>query len=737
MKKKMVVFTLFLLFLLPFFRPINSNADMGEAEKTEDGVLVFPIPQTDTEIYDRYKDNSFQLITKEGSGFSPFRSVVQNVSGSFKELVWSGVMNLGKFNTTMVGFLFSFDLDNVIKEPILKMTASMATGMLSLASTIGILSVMLVMLFKYIGEQNLRGAFRLFLMTIGIFFGLVLLSNSDRNDSISSVIVDIDNTVEAAFVTINPVFTEEPTDSVPTGNEDLPNGELKTAGELIEAKIFRTNVYEPYLMNVYGTSNEETIRRKMVTYKNGEYDRIGILLDNDFDNDHSQDIFKQVTDYEAEELNNKTISWKNNFSLAMQGLFYLILNLAQTIIYFLLCVLRLILILLRWLLFPMMPILLLFGLFNSSVNVFKNGGKAFLTVIGFKAMVSFAMVFVASYMSLGYGMASGVDDPFLKIITIAIYLVTPVGLYFFRSIIGKMMTGNLSLSDVGSVLQNPYRTARRMNRASREQAKANKERRKQAKEEHKKKQADTKDKPKKYNLQTPNSAQQQRSERRNEGGESANAATKDQGGSPGLDRDGETKQNVAQIRRYKADKPKKVPEEKSATAPKLSQLRKERSSGRKEKESKMSHKLKQAHENSRYQDAKEKRDQPERQRLKRQAQERNGQRGQEKMRVLANGRSPRRSGQATTAQTGGVQRHAGNTRPQNGQPYQAKQTAQPTTKWRNTGSNHTAATIRKVQKATPASNSPVVREKKSSHSRAGQKRAPVQRSPKGVTRRRA
>lgn len=749
MKKKLFLLVACLFFLLPIFTPTASLAD--ETAKTENDIVVLPAPSNDSDLYTRYKDNHFQLITKEAKSLTGIKATLLNISGGVKDFTWAGVMNTGKFNATMVSFLFSYDIDTAIKTPILNMTASLANGMLSIASTFGILAVMFIMIFKFLGEQNIKGAVRTFFMTMAIFAGLVFFSSSNRNNSFASKVVDIDNAVESTFVTVNPVFTES-TQNVPTGNEGSPNGQLQDAGTMISAKIFRTNVYEPYLLNVYGTTNEETIRKKTIKYKNTDYERIGILLNNDSDSDTSEDLFDTVTKYESEELKNKTISYKNNWTLAMQNLFYLVLNLLQGLVYFVLCILRLILILLRWLLFPLMPILLVLALFNSSVNAFKNGGKAFVTIIGFKGLVALAMVFMASYMSLGYSMAATVDDPFTKIITIALYLITPLGVYFFRNVIGKLLMGNLSLSDIGNVMRHPYRTAGLMNRASREQAKLAKQRRKEMKKRYKKNNGDGKKDPPKYKLQSPKSAEQKRSDSRNE---APNQQTNDSMNQPKLDRDGEQKQNVGAVRRYKQEKPVKEPDsKKEAKAPRLSQLRKERSHERQQKEpNRVSKKLSQAHENSRYQDMKAKRDLPERKRVQKQAQERSEQRQQERMRVVSMARAPRREGQSVQAVKGEFQRNAGNMHKQAGQTYQPKQQVTAVRgQWRTANTTKTSGTkqrvgvpTRPVQKGTKPSvsvpvskesTSPTVEVTKRTPPRKTIQKEPTRQATKGVKRRR-
>ncbi|OTN83960.1 hypothetical protein A5819_003510 [Enterococcus sp. 7E2_DIV0204] len=704
MKKKFILRSIILALLVFLVFPVYSYADKSSSLSPKDKIeelhdevveekeasepIALEIPKNDSELYERYEDSQFQLITKEAKGIT---GIFINISGALKEIVFAGIVATGRFNTAMVDFMFSYNLDDSVKKPILDITSGLAGGLLSLAGTLGIASVVLVMALKYIAEQNLKKIAILFFMTISLFVGLLILKDSTKTDSIAETVVNVDNSIETVFITANPTFTQEPTDNVPMPDEGTPTGGLKSASDLISSKVFRTGVYEPYLLFTYGTANEETIRKKTVKYNEKEYDRIGILLDNDFDNENSRKIFEAVTKYESEELKNKTISWKNNMSLFVQGIFYITLNIAQGIVYFLLSMVRLILVLLRWIMFPLTAILLFTAFFNSGVNVYKNVGKGFATVIGLKAIVSFAMVFVASYMSLGYSVSSKADNPFVKIFIILIYLVTPVGLYFFRHLIGKMITGNLSLNDIGSIIRNPYRSARLMNKASREQSKLAKERRKQMKEDRKKKKngGDNEDDDNNEDKNAPNqpkSSENTRSDKRTDGETDSD--------SPELDKDGEVRENVQSMRRYRTEKPEKEVTPKSNT-PRFSNLRREKANSNTEKNrSKAGEKLNDLHENSRYQDMKEKRDQPERQHVKRQAHQRNAQRQQEQLRVSAVGRSPRRSGQTTSPKQGEFQRNAGNTHKQSNARYEPKKQKteiQPKAKWRKPSSSHTVS----------------------------------------------
>lgn len=718
-------------------------------------------PASDTELYSRYKDNSFQLMTKEATSLTGLKASIQNLSGGLKEFIWSGIVNTGRFNTAMVGMLFSFDLDTKIKQPILNITASMASGMLSIASSIGIIAVTLIMVFKYSAEQKVRSAFFVFLTTIGIFTTLVCFSSSTRNESISSYVVDIDNKVESTFVTVNPTFSEET--KIDTTNKNSEQS-LKSASDLIKAKVFRTSIYEPYLIFNYGTSNEKKIREKKVEISGSEYDRIGVLLDNDGDTNNNQEIHEKTVQYESDKLKNKTISYKNNFSLVGQGIFYLVLNIIQMIIYFVLCILRLILVLLRWLLFPLVPVVLLLGMFNTGINVFKNSAKGFITVIGLKALVSFTMMFVAGYMSFGYSMASEINNPYEKIITICIYLITPIGVYFFRSIIGQMLTGTLKASDLNAVVRHPIRTANRMNRASKEQAKLAKERRKDLKEQAKKRKKEEEERKEKdgksgEDTKQPKSSESKFSNRRNE---DRSSNPKSENAQEQNEKQPEQPKDIGAMRRTRKEKEPSIKEAQKQEKQEARRQRTEKrfSSLRREMPSKenqegttnniiLGQKFQKAHEESRYQDMKHKREQPERQRIKKHSKQRAERRMQEQQRLTSTGRSPRREGQSTQRPKGEVKQQTINTRPRTGKKFtprsQQQPIIQPKAKWKKTGSNQGNTPVRKVpNRKNQGQKVPVKSQRQKSQSPKGRqskrtvemKKTLEVKQPKGVRRRR-
>lgn len=478
-KRAILLFTCF--FLLFAFSGISNaepspdNPDVNVEDATDDTDL----------IYERYKDNSFELMTKEGRG------IVANISGGIKSFFWSGVVGIGKFNVEMVRFMFALDIVTLVKVPIQSLTAGIAKNMTSLASTIGICIVALVMLLKYFGEQRYKQIFRVFFMTIAIFTGLSILSDGSSNDTAFTKLMDIDSAIEAKFVSINPVFggnsleDKDKDKDKKDKKEASASDKLKASADLIASRIYRSNVYEPYLLMQYGTSNPEKIREKTVKYKNVDYDRIGILLDNDIAEGDNEKIFEAVINYESKDLKNKNIHYSKSFTVAGFSLFYMVINLIQMVVFFILAILRIILAFLQLMLWPLLPILLLVGLFNFESNVFVNYGKAFGLTIFMKSMTGVACIIFAMYVTFGFQVSSTVENPYHKMITILVYVIAPIGTYVFRFIIAAMFTGRMNMGMVGHALANPMKTNRLLQNESKERANEAKERRKKAKADRK------------------------------------------------------------------------------------------------------------------------------------------------------------------------------------------------------------------------------------------------------------
>lgn len=467
------------LLLLSISTPVFASP-----EGDRNGVVVQETTTDVDRIYERYKDNSFELMTKEmpKESLTGFKETLTNATGTMKNMVWGMVKGIGQFNAEMVKFLFTLDVITPIKEPVQQLTASIASNMLSIAGSIGIGFVTLIMGIKFIGEQRFRKAFRVFGMTILIFTGLSVCKDATTSDSLFHQMFEADKQIEAAFVKVNPVLNGE---SVPESKDGNVNDRLKSAGELMASRIFYTNVYEPYLLMNYGSSVPESIRKKSVEYKGKSYDRIQILLDNDVNQGKNIELHEEVTKYEAEELNNRTVQYFKNLDNMFYGCFYLIVNLIQTLVYFLFCFIRLIIAVMQVFLLPLLPILLLVGLFMTEMNVFANYFKAFGITIFMKGMMGFACVFFATFLSLGFQLSNKVSNPWQKILTMLVYLFMPFGLYIFRRFLGSLFTGRVSLAEAMAFATHPFSTEKKLRTAAKEREKENKLRRKTAQEERK------------------------------------------------------------------------------------------------------------------------------------------------------------------------------------------------------------------------------------------------------------
>uniref|UniRef100_UPI00046C5A92 MAEBL family membrane protein n=1 Tax=Enterococcus faecalis TaxID=1351 RepID=UPI00046C5A92 len=481
-----------------FFVFTQTSQVSAEEPKPDDNKVVVRPPTTDVDtIYNNYKDNSFQLMTQEKpkESLSGISEAIQNAGSILKNITWTGVKMMGLFNVAMVDLLFNMDIVSQVKKPILALTSSIASNMLGIAGTIGICMVALTMIVKFAIEQRFRRALITFGLAVLTFTGLAICKDANASNSFFNFLLDVDKTVETEFVKINPVLNSQD-ESLPTTEKVVKDGKeveqdlspekrITSAGKLIGARIFYTNVYEPYLLLNYGTSNTEAIRKKTIKYKDTDYDRINILLDNDINKSENEKLHAEVTEYEADKLNNRTIQYYSSFINMFYALFYIVVNLIQTVVYFVLSFIRLIIAVLQLFLFPLLPILLLAGLFLPDTNIFKNFGKTFAMTVFMKAMAGFACIFFATFLSLGFQLSGQVNDPWKKLLTILIYLLTPLGLYLFRSFLGGLVTGKVSMADGASFVARPFSTERKVRGAAKERKAAAREQRKLAKEARK------------------------------------------------------------------------------------------------------------------------------------------------------------------------------------------------------------------------------------------------------------
>ncbi|HHA4397001.1 TPA: hypothetical protein ACOBTX_000849 [Enterococcus faecium] len=464
-----------------------TETDRSEGENANDKVEVKEVTTDVDQLYKNYKKNSFELMTNEYDSGGPFKKLKYNVAGIIKSFVWSGVKMLGEFNASMVEFLFELDIISAIRAPIQNLTQKIADNMLSIAGTIGISFSAIMMAIKYAGEARMKQALRVFLMTILIFTGLSVLKDSGTNKNLFDVLFSLDSTVETAFVKVNPVLTpEEETNYETKETEEVTaDKKVETAGKLMAARVFYSNVYEPYLLLNYGTTNVDTIREKKVKYAGKEYDRINLLLDNDLGTKIGEKIHDKVTEYEADKLKNKNIQYYNSWKNTAFALFYFVVNLIQTVVYFVLSMFRLIIGTMQLLLVPMLPFLLFLGLFLVTMNVFGNYAKVFGILTFLKGMTGFACILFSSFLSYGFQLSSTQDDPWKKILLIIVYLFAPLGIYLFRGFLGSLFTGRMGVRGALAFAGNPFGTEAKLRREAKQRLKERKEARKAQKQKEK------------------------------------------------------------------------------------------------------------------------------------------------------------------------------------------------------------------------------------------------------------
>lgn len=463
--------------------------ETNDTEKTE--VKENPVTTDIDTIYRIYKDNSFELLTKdkEGSFLGKISASISNVSGVVKSFIWSGVKMLGSFNAAMVEFLFDMDVVSTIRGSIQKFTANIASNMLGLAGTIGISFTSILMFIKFVGEGQIKKSAFVFLMTIFVFTGLVFLKDPKANNQLFDTFFSLDATVETAFLKTTPVLTteEEQQYNDTSQNGTAANKKLTTAGKTIAARVFYSDVYEPYLLLNYGTTDVNTIRKQKISYNNKEYDRINLLLDNDVDTSSGEKIHENVTKYEAEKLKNKHIQYYNNWANVGYAFFYFVVNLLQTIVYFILAMFRIVTGVMQVFLIPLFPILLFVSLFKTELNAFYNYAKAFGLLTALKSMAGFICIFFTSFMSFGFQLSVHENDPWKKIMVLLVYLLSPLGIYLFRTFLGSLFTGQVTVRNALAFATNPFSTERRMRRAAQERQKERRKEEKKRRQEEKEK----------------------------------------------------------------------------------------------------------------------------------------------------------------------------------------------------------------------------------------------------------
>jgi hypothetical protein len=522
---------------------IGDEQQQKEREQDLDVQKQVPTDDTDT-IYSRYKDNSFTLMNKEYSSLNKINEFLQNIGSWVKNIVGSLVTMTGKFNTFIVHTLFSINIAEKVKEPFQKLSIEIAKNLNSVAVNIGLAIVACLILAKFVTTGRVKESAKVFGLALLTMVCFSLFINESSNKYFFDTLLEIDNQLELAIADVNPEFSEEEQTTIPEnalpleGNRpETDSTQSVTVAEKIRSKVFRANVYEPYLYLNYGTTDSEKIREKQIEYKGESYDRIGALLDNDNGTDKQIKFVDAVTDYEVDTIGNSMPSYLNGNQLTGIAGFYFVSNIIQMFIFAILGLVRLALQILLITLPPFLPFFLFFGMISPGSGVLMGYLKGVGTVSFLKATISLITIIFTSYISIGYKIIEDEDEPFVAIITLIAWIVAPVAIYYFRYFLAgifskrmRMMSGGLMFAGM-----HPGKAAKQARNTRQEEKKQREaERKKKQKELEEKKKQNTKDgnpnaknelNNPKSNKQNPNNGRKNRVTRKDKNKENSTEET--------------------------------------------------------------------------------------------------------------------------------------------------------------------------------------------------------------------
>ncbi|EDO1218671.1 TPA: hypothetical protein IQC28_002781 [Listeria monocytogenes] len=455
----------------------GSSITFVQAEETINDKPVSSDPVT---LYNEYENFSFPLMTKDTGSLNPVTQASASMAIAAKNGTWEATKFVGLLNAKATGFLFDFDAMKPIRQPILDITNEMANSLLGVATTLGVMALAVIMIIKFAMEQNFKQVMLVFFMAVLVVASIVTMGNPDRSKAIMNVATDLDTAVAGAFMSNSSAL------------EDGKESSYTSPGVKVASNIFKANVFIPYLINNYGTSDINTINKKKIEYNKKEYSRLSLLMNNGDSEKLGDDFVSDVAKIEADTLNNKNVAWKKSMSTAIINIFFLLLNIIQFIIYFALFLLKSMLGFLLLFMFPLSILILLFSMFSSQLNPFKNIGKGYITVMLFKGAVSFLAVFYTSYMMIAYRTSDEYNNVFIKIIVILLYVVLPMILYIWRTflltlIIGLVTGQNAAPHRLVEQLRHPLRSSAdaRQERKERARERKNEEKKKDGKEKGK------------------------------------------------------------------------------------------------------------------------------------------------------------------------------------------------------------------------------------------------------------
>ncbi|MDT0112140.1 hypothetical protein QJV45_16865 [Listeria booriae] len=390
-------------------------------------------------LHKAYKDYSFPLMTKEPEGLNPLSKIVANMGVGVKSFSWEAAKITGQINAVATGFLFDFDAMKPIRQPILNMTNGLASSMLGLATTLGAGIMALIMVIKFVMEQNFKRAVLTFCMAVLVTTCFVVMKDPVQSKRVMDFATEVDTAIANKLA-----------EKVPVIDGSTSNAEMKgkSGGKTIEAAIFNANVITPYLIANYGTSSLDKINELTITYNGKTYQRVGLLMGNGDSSKVDDDFVSELAKIEYDTLNNTNVGWKRSISQAFLILFFLQLNLIQFVIYFILFLVKNMLGFLLIFLFPLSLFTLFFAMLSSNMNPFKNIAKGYLTIALIKAGVTFLALFYVSYMMLAYRASNDFNFVFVKMVVILFYILLPLVLYFFRRFLFMMLLATFTNREV-------------------------------------------------------------------------------------------------------------------------------------------------------------------------------------------------------------------------------------------------------------------------------------------------
>lgn len=456
----------------------NSGTSANEEDDSFDVQKKDPTNDID-EIYDRYKDNSFSLMNVEYESLNPINTFLQNANSWIKNVTFSIVVMIGKFNAELTHILFSIDIAKDVKEPFQDMALSLGKKMNKGAMTVGIVIIALAMILRFTASGRMVEAFKVFGLALLVGISFATFNSPKGSEFFFDSVLEVDHQIENMVAGVNPQFQP---------NEDTS----QTVAEKVRSEVFYSNVYQPYLYMNYGTNDTKEITKKTVEYGGEQYDRIGALLDNDGASKKQVKFVQKVTDYEADKLNNSIISYTNSLALTGFNVLYIITNGIQTVVFFILGMLRIALQLLLIIVPVFLPIALFLAMCFVDSGILSGYFKGLFSLSLIKSGVSlFTLIFV-SYIALGYKTIQSSDSIIKSVITIIAWILAPLTIYVFRYLLASVFSSRARLLSGGMINAafHPFQSAKRANnQREKERSQREKDRDRKRKEFEKKKKA--------------------------------------------------------------------------------------------------------------------------------------------------------------------------------------------------------------------------------------------------------